>query len=357
MSSTIKSILNAYTGVGRFWLCVGVAALAVDAAISYKYGISLTLLHGLGFALVAIFFALLPDAAYSEIESKRVASGIVLGLLCVPLGIVAFYSHLGYGAGVRLGDMQQTGAQNIRYDDAREKVADNKTNLALWTKQLDELRTASPWVATVNADGLRAQLPAMNKAIELETKRGGCGPKCQSLMEAKAAQEDRIAKAEQRVDLEKRIAATQVLVDKYREASAGTELRSSAVVNQNNVAAQLFLAFTGAAPDQAIKPDEITASFTSLFIAGGGSLAFMIMAPIGFFVAGRNRKASGEDDATRPEVAPTRANVSTGINPVNAQLETLQERVADAFKAKADSSRTVAQFGTLGDLIASHRAA
>jgi hypothetical protein len=289
MRATVRNIFAAYTGPGRFWLALGIVALIVDASISYQYGISLTKLHGLGFALVAIFFALLPDAAYSEIESKRIASGVVMAALCVPLGIVAFYSHLGYGAGVRVGDMQQTGVQNVRYDDAREKVADNKRNVGLWTEQLAELTKQSPWAPTVNPDGLKAQLASADKAIELEGKRGGCKSRCLALMKEKAGLQERIATAERATDLQTRIAATQRLIDGYREAAAKTDFKSSAVVNQNNVAAQLWLAVSGATADQAIKPDEVTSSFTSIFIAGGGSLAFMLMAPVGFFLAGRNR--------------------------------------------------------------------
>lgn len=290
MRRAVRNIFAAYTGPGRFWLSLGIVALIVDAAISYQYGVSLTTLHGLGFALVAIFFALLPDAAYSEIEAKRIASGAVMAALCVPLGMVAFYSHLGYGAGVRLGDMQQTGVQNVRYDDAREKVADNKRNVSMWTEQLAELTKQAPWAATVNPDGLKAQLVSADKAIELEGKRGGCKSKCLALMKEKAALEERIATAERATNLQQQIAATQRLIDSYREAAAKTDFKSSAVVNQNNVAAQLWLAMTGADADKAINPDQVTASFTSIFIAGGGSLAFMIMAPVGFFLAGRNRK-------------------------------------------------------------------
>lgn len=351
MRHMINRILSAYSGQGRFWLILGIVALIVDAAISYQYGKSLTILHGLGFALVAVFFALLPDAAYSEIENRRIASGLAMGALCIPLGTVAFYSHLGYGAGVRMGDMQQTGVQNVRFDDAREKVADNKRNLKLWTTQLDELRAASPWVATVNADGLRAQLAPMDKSIEIETRRGGCGPKCQKLMAAKADIEDRIGKAEQRANLEKQIAATQKLVDNYREASANTEYRSSAVVNQNNVAAQLFLAMTGAEPDKAIKPDEVTSSFTSIFIAGGGSLAFMIMAPVGFFLAGRNRHReapmSALPEIVRPEPPawPAAATETRSLNPVHEQLEALKAQLASLAGGVKDVRLNVVQSG------------
>lgn len=336
MRHAINRILSAYSGPGRFWLILGIVALIVDAAISYQYGKSLTILHGLGFALVAIFFALLPDAAYSEIEHRRIASGLVMGILCIPLGTVAFYSHLGYGAGVRLGDMQQTGVQNVKYDDARGKVEDNKRNVAMWTEQLADLTKIAPWSPTVNPDGLKAQLASADKAIELEAKRGGCKAKCLDRMKEKAALQERIATAERATDLQKRIEATQRLIDDYREASAKTEFKSSAVVNQNNVAAQLFLAMTGAEPDKAIKPDEVTSSFTSIFIAGGGSLAFMIMAPVGFFLAGRNRIAtpSSAPVAAVAEPQPVHATMTTApapkptvlrLQPVHATLGELME--------------------------------
>jgi hypothetical protein len=323
MKSTIRRIMSGYTQSGRFWLALGAAALVVDAAISFQYGISLTWLHGLGFALVAAFFALLPDAAYSECEARRFGSGLALALLCVPLGMVAFYSHLGYGAGVRVGDMQQTSVQNVRYDDARAKVEENKGNVAMWRKQLEQLQTQNVWVATVSADGLKAQLASADKSIELEGKRGGCGARCLSLMKDKAGLEERIATAERASDLGKRIEATQRIIDGYREASSKTAFRSSPVVNQNNVAAQMFLAFSGADPEKAIDPDRVTASFTSIFIAGGGSLAFMIMAPVGFFLAGRNRlpklaaptvaAATGSNHLTTTDVTVFRSRPRTNI--------------------------------------------
>lgn len=298
MLKSIKAPLKAwyagYTSIGKFWLTLGIAALIVDAAISYQYGITQTTLHGLGFALVAIFFALVPDAAYSEIESKRIGSGIALTALCVPLGMVAFYSHLGYGAGVRVGDIQQTGVQNTKFEDQRIALESDRANLDMWRKQLEELKSQNAWAASVTADGLRANLESAQKAIDLEARRGGCKSKCLALMEKKASLEDRIATSERVDDLTKRIEATQRIIDKKTSEVASIDFKSSSVVNQTDVAAQLFLAFTGAAPDEAIKPNTVVRSFTNIVIAGGGSLAFMIMAPVGFFVAGRNRRTLTE---------------------------------------------------------------
>lgn len=328
MPNFIRARYASYTTTGKTWLSLGILALIVDAAICYRYGISLTFWHAMGFALVAVFFAWLPDAAYTEIEKHRYASGVVLGLACIPLGLVAFQSHLGYGAGVRLGDMQQTGVQNTKYEDGRKKVDENKALVAMWTANKEKLEAENAWVATVSADGLKAQVAAAALAIDQEAKRGGCGPKCLERTKEKGELENRIAIAEQVTSLTSRIEATQRKIDEYRAQSEQTDYRSSAVVNQNNVAAQLYLAFTGADAAQAIDPDQVTSSFTSIFIAGGGSLAFMIMAPLGFFVAGRNRVPEVEADAA--EAVRTRT--------VTASSADLQRAHAPAEPARGDST-------------------
>jgi predicted DNA-binding protein len=298
LKAFIVAWYDGYTSHGKFWLTLGIAALAVDAAISYQYGVSQTTLHGLGFALVAIFFALLPDAAYSEIEHRRIGSGIAMGCLCVPLGLVAFYSHLGYGAGVRVGDIQQTGVHNAKFEDTRESLKSDRANIDMWRKQLEELTTQNAWAATVKADSLRVQLETANKAIENETARRGCKAKCEAKMRERDAIAEKIGKVEQVESLTSRIEATQRIIDgKTKEASAAT-FKSSNVVNQTNVAAQVWKAMSGAKPEDAIAPDTVTTVFANLFIATGGSLAFMIMAPVGFFLAGRFRRKPEDEIAS-----------------------------------------------------------
>lgn len=284
-----------YTPAGKAWLTAGVVALIVDAAICYRYGISLTFWHAVGFALVAIFFAWLPDEMYSQFEKKQYGSGIAMAIACAVLGPIAFQSHVGYSAAVRLGDMQQTGVQNTKHSDARRQVEDNEANLKMWRAHLDKLTADNPWAATVNPDGLKEQAATLGQTVDAERARGGCGPKCMGFMKQKADLEARIGVAEQASKLASQIEATQRKVDQYREASANVAYSSSTVVNQNSINASMFLAATGADPDKAIDPDSVTQSYASLLISSGGSLAFMIMAPLGFFCAGRNRVPEGEE--------------------------------------------------------------
>ena len=353
MKKLIKAWFDGYTQTGKFWLLLACFALAVDASISYKYGISLSWFHGVGFALVAVFFSLLPDAAYSEVEHKRFASGIVLSALCVPLGLVALYSHLGYGASIRVGDVQQTAASNISYKARQDSSASEAKNLDMWRKQLSDLLEANAWAANVKADALRSQVETASKAIALETERGGCKSKCEGKMRDRDALNERIGKIEQVADLTKRIEATQRILDDKTNVAAKTEYKSSAVVNQTNVAAQLYLAMSGETPEKAIEPDKVTFSFVNIFIAGAGSLAFMIMAPVGFFVSGRNRKP---EDHTYPTNAQpykpvqssaaltTKPLILTNTREVHEKhvLPDRYRKIMDAIEFAASNHRTAA---------------
>ena len=290
MKAFAKSYWDSFTPVGQFWLALGAVALFVDAAIAAKYGWTQTALHAAGFGLCAIFFAFLPDQAALMWEQRKRLASLAVWMICIPLGAMAYWSHLGYGAGVRVGDIQQTGVQNSLHKAVNANADSERANLDAWKKQLASLMEANAWAATVKADGLRAQLESHDKAIELETARGGCKAKCLGLMKEKAKLEERIATVEQASDLSKRIEATQRILDTKLAKAEKTEFKSSSVVNQVSVAGQLYLAFSGAKPEDTLEPDRVTTSYANILITAGGSLAFMLMAPLGFYVAGRNRK-------------------------------------------------------------------
>ena len=42
-----------------------------------------------------------------------------IALACAPLGMVAFLTHVGYSASIRVGDMQQSDVSNVKYEDTR----------------------------------------------------------------------------------------------------------------------------------------------------------------------------------------------------------------------------------------------
>jgi hypothetical protein len=278
-----------YNQMGQFLWILALIAMVVDAGIAYEFGSTLSYLHAGGFALVALAFCILPDVASLELrKGNKVAAGWI-GVACIPLGFVAFMTHVGYSASIRVGDMQQTDVQNANWKQQQTAVAEEASNLAMWRKQLADLTEQNAWTASVTADGLRAQLATAEKKVELEGKRGGCKSKCLKLMEEKASLEDKIATAEKVDDLSKRIEATQRIIDGKRTAAVSTEFKSSAAANHNDTLFKAAsLAFSGDFRE-VVSMTEREATNTG--VMGMSSIAFLLLAPLFYLAAGLNRRA------------------------------------------------------------------
>lgn len=327
IASVSASYWRSHSTTGRVWLTMGLIALVVDAALCYQYGVTQTTLHGIGFAVVALFFAKLPDGAYEEYHKGNKIAGLFLGLLTIPLGAVAYQSHIGYGAGVRMGDIKQASIQDARYDGAQATAKENAGNLAMWKAQLAKLMENDAWTATVKADALRSEIADLESRIieEKSGKRGrraGCGKECERLQDLRTKAVEKLGRVEQREDLTEKIAATMNLVNKYREAAATTNAGMSSVAMQTTANTQLFgvirAAWTGEKLEDAMKTSEETAKLANLIITAAGSLAFMLMAPIGFFMAGRNR-IKGRDDEQSYEPAHDVTPANTFTTPTMAR--------------------------------------
>ncbi len=301
---------NQYTEFGQFLWILALCAMAVDAGISYEFGSTLSYLHAGGFALVALAFCILPDVAALEWRKGRKAAGGWIAVACVPLGAVAFLTHVGYSASIRVGDMQQASVQNTKYANMQEAVTEEKTNLDMWRQQLNALKEQNAWTASVTADGLRASLASIRKAI-----RGGCKSKCLALMEKKADLEAKIATTEKVADLSKRIEATQRIIDGKRTEAAKVEFKSSAAANHNDTLFKAINMLTNGVFKQDVSMTEREATNTG--IMGISSIAFLLLAPLFYFAAGLNRRANVMD-----EWMPTGINVK-GLSLKNANLGTL----------------------------------
>ena len=123
--------------------------------------------------------------------------------------MVAFLTHVGYSASIRVGDMQQSDVSNVKYADTREAVKDAEGKIKFFSDRIAALKDANPWITSVSADGLKAQEPALEEAIAQETRRGGCGPKCLALKQKLADTLDRAGKAEELASHEKMLLAAQ----------------------------------------------------------------------------------------------------------------------------------------------------
>lgn len=315
MKSTIKALYGDMQPWGKVWLYTGLASLVVAAAMSVDFGWSVSSKHAIFLGCLSLVAAFLPDAARDQWHNESKLMGAVLAIIAVPLLLIEFGSHAGYTAGLRGTNVSEAKVQNTKYEDTRDQVADHRANLKMWQAQLAKLQADNAWSATVKADGLRAELIPMDKAIELETANGGCKAKCQKLMVQKAEIEKRIGIAEQSSDLSKRIEATQRLVDNSREKAASTEHKVSTVDHQNGFYAQtVSLMRTGN-----IKASETTEHTMNAAINVAMALAGTGLPALCFFVAGlyRNRRSthSQEPASYQEQASPISVEVAGRTNP------------------------------------------
>lgn len=310
MRAIFRDIFASLDAFGKFWLGLGLVSLAAAAAMSFDFGWGVSLKHAIFLATLSIVAAFGPMAAEMLWSRKRRGASIATAAICLPLLAIEFYSHAGYTAGLRGSNIETAHVQNARWEGAQKAATEDETNVALWRKQLATLMEANAWAGTVKADGLRAQLATHDEAIRQEERRGGCGPKCLALKQAKAAVEERIAIAEQAGDLTARIEATQRILDRKRETAATTEHKSSAVDHQNQfltkVVALVANGGTEATPLQRASAEQSVN--LAMAIAGTGLPAFAL------FLAGLFRR---KDDDNEPPTAT--AHVGTvNVAPVAA---------------------------------------
>lgn len=333
---------NQYNPIGQLCFVIALVALSVDAGISYKYGAAQTFLHGVGFALVAIAFCILPDVAMEEKRKGNKSTAGWILTACIPLGIVAYQSHVGYSAGVRLNDMQQTGFHNASLD-ARQagvkseeaNIAEHRAKLARLNRSLEEKKAANPWAASTNAIALKAEIANLEGDFIFKRSKQ-CADvtlpesrqHCAKITSAKSRLGEIEAINQIATDItitEGLINATQVKIDGKVQSVADTGFQSSTVVNQNGVFASLLNLARGMDADAALKPTEVHLQLVNTGLAGLNSIGFMILAAIMWLAAGCNRIR----DAIMPPSLGSNRSTATPLIPVNGKDNTLARAIAD----------------------------
>jgi len=308
MRALWKEMFDDLDPFGKFWLAVGCLALAAAAAMSFDFGWQVSTKHALFLAVLSIVAAFGPMAA-EMIWTKRGRRGpaLVIAAICAPLLAIEFYSHAGYTAGLRGSNIETATVQHTKWAGAQEAVSEDRTNLGMWTKRLAALEEQNAWVTTVTADALRAQLASANLAIVQESNRGGCGARCLARTQERDAIASKVALAEEKAELTKKIEATKRVLDNARGVAANTEHKSSAVAHQNeSLRKWVALAFNGNTKASELQAEAAEQSANlAMAIAGTGLPAFA------FFIAGLFRRREDEASPPAPETISPAIHTST----------------------------------------------
>jgi hypothetical protein len=318
IGSFLSTQWRQYTPFGQFLWLLAVAAIIVDCGIAYQFGSTLSPLHAVGFALVSLAFCVLPDVAAMEFRKGKKVTGSWIAVACVPLGMVAFLTHVGYSASIRVGDMQQSDVSNVKYEDTRAAVKDAEGKIKFFETRIADLKSANPWITTVSADGLKAHVPELEEAIAQESRRGGCGPKCLALKKELADTQDRAAKAKDLNKNSEMLAAAQKGLDNARAVAKSTNYVSSTAVNHTDTLFKAVSLVTGQFADHVTTTER---EATNTGIMGVSSLAFLMLAVMFMFSAGLNRRPGvldawiyGEKDDEKPLLKPVNTPRATSVD-------------------------------------------
>lgn len=329
----------------RAFRLLALAASAASSILAFVFGINQSPQFVVA-ATIAVFFVAVAFAAdyiwlfvYEAFCAGRkgLATGLAFGgAVLLALNMIAHVGSVGWHR-----DMSQNEASvaNVKFDDARNQVADSQKNLAMFREHLAKLQEQAPWVATVTADGLKAELAVADEAIAQEAARGGCKSKCLALKASKADLEKRIGQAEKAADLQKQIEATQRILSGHRTKAAGTERKVAASASQSDFFASL-VTFS-------LKPTEEATTWTgrgvNTGIAIGLCLAPILFSLVGWGVVGMfNNAAAPDQGSSGSSVAGHTSGNSSPLvphtphpAPGGGDVKVIQQRFSDPRLARA----------------------
>ncbi len=211
---------------------LGLVLLFVDARMSWNFGATFDDNAKWGLTALSVGSGILLVLVISQwrMGNKLFAKGMFAAwALCFCFNII---SNMGVAVSNRLAETQTSNVKQAVHQQRTQSTAEAKARLAVFEKQLQTLVAKNGWAATVTAQGLRDQVAALQVSRASEAKLGGCGTKCRGIENQIVAIQGKIAIAEQRQNLDKRIAATKAVLAEARNTLANTDAGVSLVSNQ-----------------------------------------------------------------------------------------------------------------------------
>ena len=324
---------------------IGLGLMVVDTVMSATFGLTIGYVPMIGLALISLGSGLLLVAA----EFFRRIGWNAIAAASAAVWFVAFifnaWSNMGVATATRMGEVQQATVQQTNYGERKKAAEEAEARLGMFGKQLEELTAQNAWAATVSAGGLRQQVTDLRLARDSEAKLGGCGSKCRAIENEISAVSGKIAVAEQRDDLTKRIEATKAVLAKARGELAETKAGISATANQSTLYAKLISWNLAADPgvDAVTVANEGTGVAMAIVIAIASAFLTLIGA-LPHLTAVSPMSAIPQIVRPEPPEDIWARQHKRNENPVHAQQDGIMSRLREAGSIK-DVNLTVTHTG------------
>jgi hypothetical protein len=319
-------VSDRYVQLGLY-IVAGVGLL-FGARMAYKFGAEMSSLHGVFLVLVAVLAALvLPVRDVIAANGWRSTAKGCTYVLAPLLIFGEFFSHLGYTFGQRDGNVSTAIHQTVALREQGESLAEAKASLTRWQQRLADLEKRNAWMPTVTADGLRADLAAM-EGDRIFARSRQCAnvtiPESRAFCDRRAALQSRIAGMEERKDLTDRIEAARAIIDRQRDkvaTAAKSENGHSAVVAQTTAFAKLYT--------MSLTPDAGSLDGVKMAIGVFIALLATIVPPAALTLACRMGRRPEDDITPANDTAPPVAPANVARETPSAAGSTVIRTIAD----------------------------
>ena len=227
------------TDVRTLFRWVGAAITAVTALLAFAFGLStlsnwyLALAVAVAFAFVAVGSAYVWPFVADALSKRRWIYACFVTLFAVLLTGTVVLTNFAAISGHLETESEPSKIADVCNDDSCGAISEHQETLKSWEDRRNRLLADKPWLASVSTEALRDDLVRSSQAIREESNRGGCGPKCRSLIRKYSDLSERFVAAQQFSDVSKNIAATRRKIASARKASAKPDEAAGPVLLQN----------------------------------------------------------------------------------------------------------------------------
>lgn len=267
----------------------GLGLLGVSFAITMSAGWSMgegslakSILYALMMGIATVGAAiLLPVIEMAWRSRRRLAALMLLGAWCI-FTVGEGGGHLMAIGGDRHQSIATANVADIQVSDRRKSIADQERTIALIEASIAERVKAAAWLSVKTADAWRADIDATKLAMEIEGKRGGCGPKCLDLRRKMAEAEANLALATRDTEERAKLETAKAALANLRETARADKAGDSKVRTQSDNLVRVAAFVTGSWVDNPEETSRTRANFGLEMLA----VLIMVIGPMSLIYAG-----------------------------------------------------------------------
>lgn len=189
-------------------------------------------------SLASDYIILFVTDAWKRGSRIAVAGMLAAGAFVFSLNLMSNIGSVGWQKDVTVTEAR---VQTTNYTDIGVTIAKAEDNERIYTNRIKHLSESNGgWVTTVTADALRARLPGLDLAIQQESKRGGCGPRCLERTKERDEVAARIGLLEEINKTEGMLKSTREALAKLRDERSKQKPAVAAADSQSQFFASLF---------------------------------------------------------------------------------------------------------------------